>query len=190
MRWLNQTRRETKEHVAAVAVIVAITLIFFSPVLRGRSFSTVGAHHVCSISTGRRHSGRSARGEWSWVCANRPCGWTVSRFSFATNALRSGQLPMWLPYSFNGSPIMEADGCGIDLSPANAGATVLSPIRQHDLLLFTHLLFAGLGMYALLRCWGTNVLGALFGAVVWQFNGHSAFFLVFEFSLWLPRGFR
>jgi hypothetical protein len=191
MRWINQTRRETKEHAAAVAVILAITVIFFWPLLRGRTFSMVGAHMFAqypwgSVITGQPNEVRGV----SFAQTDHPDGlYPVS--VFATNAVRSGQLPMWLPYSFNGIPLMEADmGAGLTYPPQLLALTILSPIRQHDFLLFTHLLLAGFGMYALLRCWGANVLGALFGAVVWQFNGHSAFFLEFEFlavaAAWFP----
>src|SRR5260370_17883611 len=182
MRWINQTSRETKEHVAAVAVILAITLIFFWPLLRGRSFSMVGAHMFAQYPWGAVITGDpnevSGRG---FTQTDHADGlYPVS--AFATNAVRSGQLPMWLPYSFNGVPIMEADmGTGLTYPPQLLAVTILSPIRQHVLLLVSHLLLAGFGMYALLRCWGANVLGAIFGAVVCQFNGHSSFFLEFEF---------
>jgi|GEM_PF-3428465 len=190
-RQISQTKRETKEHLAAVAVILAITVIFFWPLLRGRSFSMVGAHMFAQYPWGSVIKGKASevRGI-SFAQTDHPDGlYPVS--VFATNAVRSGQLPMWLPYSFSGVPIMESDmGAGLTYPPQVLALTILSPIRQHDLLLFSHLLLAGLGMYALLRCWGTNILGALFGAVVWEFNGHSAFFLEFEFltvaAAWFP----
>jgi hypothetical protein len=191
MRWINQTGRETKEHVAAVAVILAITIIFFWPVLRGRTFSMVGAHMFAQYPWGSVISGnpKEVRGV-SFAQTDHPDGlYPVS--VFATHAVRSGQLPMWFPYSFNGVPIMESDmGAGLTYPPQLLAAKVLSPIRQHDFLLFTHLLLAGLGMYALLRCWGASMLGGLFGALVWQYNGHAAFFLEFEFvtvaAAWFP----
>ncbi len=191
IRWIHQTRRETKEHVAAVAVIMAITIIFFWPLIRGRSFSMVGAHMFAQYPWGAVLKGdiSEVRGI-SFAQTDHPDGlYPVS--VFATNALRSRQLPMWLPYSFSGVPIMESDmGAGLTYPPQMLAVTILSPIRQHDFLIFSHLLLAGFGMYALLRCWGANILGALFGAVVWQFNGHSAFFLEFEFltvaAAWFP----
>jgi hypothetical protein len=190
MNWINQPTRETREHVVAVAVIFAITLIFFWPVLRGRTFSMVGAHMF-------------AQYPWLGIISDSPDikgrGYPQTDHAeglyplsvFATNAVRSGQFPMWLPYSFNGVPIMETNtGAGLTYPPQLLAYTVLSPIRQHDLLLFTHLLLAGLGMYALLRCWSANILGALFGAIVWQFNGHNVFFLENEFlavaGAWFP----
>lgn len=120
--WLNQMKRETREHVAAVAVILAITVIFFWPLLRGRSFSMVGAHMFAQYPWGSVIQGdpREVRGV-SFAQTDHADG-LYPLSVFATNALRSGQLPMWLTYSFNGSPIMEAVvGGGIDLSPANAG---------------------------------------------------------------------
>lgn len=191
MRRISQTRRENKEHVAAVTVILAVTVIFFSPVLRGRSFSMVGAHMFAQYPWGSVITGdlNEVRGI-SFAQTDHPDGlYPVA--VFATNAVRSGQLPMWLPYSFNGIPLLEADmGAGLTYPPQLLAMKILSPIRQHDLLLFSHLLLAGFGMYALLRCWGANFLGALFGAIVWQFNGHSAFFLEFEFvavaAAWFP----
>ena len=192
MLWINQVSRETKEHLIAVAVIFIITVIFFWPLLRGRTFSMVGAHMFAQHPWGSVISGdpREVYGR-GFTQVDQPDGlYPVS--VFATNAVRSGQLPMWLPYSFSGVPIMETGsvGNGLVYPPQVLGMTVFSPIRQHDFLLFTHLLLAGLGMYALLRCWGANVLGGLFGAVVWQLNGHSAFFLEFQFvtiaAAWFP----
>lgn len=110
---------------------------------------------------------------------------------FATNAIRSGQIPMWLPFSFSGIPIMEAGLAYAPFYPPKLLAmTMLSPIRQHDFILFSHLLLAGLGMYALLRCWGANGLGAVFGAIVWELNGQQTFYLTFEaltiMAAWFP----
>lgn len=190
MHWINQTRRETKEHAAAVAAIFAITLLFFFPLLRGRTFSMVAAHMF-------------AQYPWAGITKDSPevVGRSFPQTDhaeglypnsvFATNAVRSGQFPMWLPYSFSGIPIIETGvGNGFLYPPQLLAMTFLSPVRQHDLLLFTHMLLAGVAMYALLRCWGANAWGALFGAIVWELNGHNSFFLLFEFvavaAAWFP----
>jgi hypothetical protein len=182
--------RETKEHAMAAVAIVAITIVFFLPALGGRSFSMVGAHMF-------------AQYPWIGVVAETPeiggRGFPQTDHAevfyptsvFATNALQSGQFPMWLPDSFGGVPIMEVGiGTGLLYPPKLVAMILLSPIRQHDLMLFSHLLVAGLGMYALLRCWGANVWGAVFGAIVWQWNGHNDFWLVLEHvaiaAAWFP----
>lgn len=187
---LRQTNSETKEHIAATAAILAITLILFAPLLRGRTFSMVGAHMF-------------AQYPWIGVIKNNPeiggRGYPQTDHAeffyptsvFATNAVRSGQLPMWLPYTFNGVPEMEIGVAnGLLYPPRLLLMTVFSPIRQHDLLLFAHFLIAGLGMYALMRCWGANALGAVFGAIVWAMNGHRAYYLTYESlviaAAWFP----
>lgn len=113
---------------------------------------------------------------------------------FGDQALRSGQLPLWLPYSFSGIPILGVGlGIGLLYPPKLLTIPLFSPIRQHDVLLVSHLLLAGLAMYGLLRAWGANALGAVFGAVAWELNGYVAFWLVFEHALisaaWLPTTF-
>src|SRR5712692_5239810 len=105
MKRIGQTTRETREHVAAVAVILVITVIFFWPLLRGRTFSMVGAHMTGTYP-------------WAGIISPSPdvqgLGYGQSDHAdglypssvFATNAVRSGQFPMWLPYSFNGVPVL------------------------------------------------------------------------------------
>ena len=190
MRWIDHASPETREHFVAVSAILAITVLFFLPVWRGRSFSMVGAHMF-------------AQYPWIGVIKNSPevggmgypqtdhADYYYPNAVFATNALHSGQFPMWLPYNFSGVPQMQSDpGAGLLYPPKLVAMTLLSPIRQHDLMLFTHLLLAGLGMYALLRTWSANVVGAVFGAIVWEFNGRNSFWLTLEFfaiaASWLP----
>jgi hypothetical protein len=192
MRWPNPTqwKRESREHTVAAGIILAVTVLLFLPLLQGRTFSMVGAHMYAQYPwIGVTPASPEIKGR-GYPQTDQAEGLYPGSV-FATKAVRSGELPMWLPYSFSGVPIMEAGvGNGFLYPPQLIAMTVLSPARQHDLLLFTHLLLAGVGMYALLRCWGVNLLGALFGAVVWQLNGHNSFFLVFEFvavaAAWFP----
>lgn len=179
-----------RENAVAIAAILAFTLFLFAPIASGRTFSIVGAHMF---------------GQYPWVARVQDDPSIVGRgypqtdqaetfypaSVFATNALRTGQFPMWLPYSFNGIPIMEVGiGTGLLYPPKLAAMTFLSPGRQHDVALFIHLLMAGLGMYGLLRGWGANAVGAVLGALVWELNGHNAFWLIMEHvaiaAAWFP----
>ena len=181
---------ESREHLLAAAAILAFTLIFHAPLFKGRTFSMVGAHMFA---------------EYPWTTIPKDDHEIVGRgypqtdqaesfypdTVFATNALRSDQFPMWLPYSFSGIPMIEVGiGTGLLYPPRLLGMLFMSPIRQHDVLIFTHLLLAGLGMYALLSCWGANLPGAIFGALAWEMNGHRAFWLILEHSMvasaWFP----
>jgi len=168
-----------REHAGAAAVIVAATAILFAPVFQGRSFSMVAAHMYSQYP-------------WSALVRDDPSvqgrGYPQTDHAetfyplsvFATHAVRSGQLPMWLPYSFGGIPVMELGMTGLLYPPRLVLMLMFDPIDQHDLLLIIHLLMAGLGMYGLLRCWGANAIGAIFGAIVWQMNGNNLFWLMFE----------
>ena len=189
-RRLRQISSETKEHVAATAALLAITLILFAPLFRGRTFSMVGAHMF-------------AQYPWIGVIKSNPeiggLGYPQTDHAeffyptsvFATNAVRSGQFPMWLPYSFNGLPALDIGVAnGLLYPPRLLLMTVFSPIRQHDLILFAHALISALGMYALMRYWGANAVGALLGALVWEMNGHRQYTLTYEnlaiAAAWLP----
>jgi hypothetical protein len=176
--------------VASVAVILALTIVFFAPVLFGHTFSMVGSHMFAQYPwIGLIKNSPEVRGRAFPHTDHAEAFYPTTMF--ATNAERSGQLPMWLPYSFSGIPVMEVGvSYGLLYPPRLLLAAVLSPIRQHDFLLFTHLLLAGLGMYALLRSWNSSALGAVFGAIVWEMSGHNTIFLVFEqlaiATAWFP----
>lgn len=187
--WLAKLPPELRQHVPAAAFILTINLVCFAPLFLGRSYSIVGAHMY---------------GQYPWITTLREDPAVVGRgYSqtdqaetfyplsvYATDAVQHWELPMWLPYTFGGIPVMEFAMSGLLYPPRLLLTLLLSPIRQHDVLLFTHLLLAGFGMYALLWHWGASRLGATLGAVVWGFNGHNAFWLIFEHvpiaAAWLP----
>src|SRR6266481_9620038 len=136
---LGQLRLEIKEHTASIAAILAITVTLFLPVVRGRTFSMVAAHMFVQYP-------------WNSIIKDTPevrgrgfpqtdhAEFFYPTSVFATNAIQSGQLPMWLPYSFGGVPQTEI-GVGNSLlyPPKLLLMTVFSPTRQHDIVLFTHL---------------------------------------------------
>ncbi|HYU18952.1 MAG TPA: YfhO family protein [Chloroflexota bacterium] len=184
------TRRCWPAEAAGVAVIAGVTLLFFSPLLAGQTFSAVGAQMYAQfpwaalaptnveITAGH---GYPQPGDAS----------TLYPFSvFSTRALHAGQLPLWLPLGFGGFPAAELGMHGFLYPPRLLAMLLLDPIRQHDLTLLGHVLIAGLGMYALLRSWGANSVGATLGALVWQLNGQTASWLVEEdvviAAAWLP----
>lgn len=188
--WVSQMDQQKRQHYIAVTAILIATIIHFSPVLSGRSFSMVAAHMYA---------------QYPWIADAKPDAAVVGRgypqtdhaetfypdSVFATNAVRSGQFPMWLPYSFGGIPILEVGiGAGLLYPPKLLAMLFLSPINQHDLVLFIHYLLAGLGMYAFVRCLGANSVGAVIGAIAWEFSGYNAFWLTMEHaaiaSAWFP----
>ena len=180
---------KNREHAGAAAAIFLFTVVLFAPLLTGKSFSMVAAHMY-------------AQYPWTGITPTNPeitgLGYPQTDHAetfypnsvFATNAIRNGQLPMWFPYSFGGVPLLELGLNGWLYPPRLLVMVVLDPIRQHDFLLFTHLLMSGIGMYALLRVWGVSVMGAILGGMVWELNGHNAFWLILEHvalaAAWFP----
>src|SRR6185295_4303215 len=188
-RLVKTGKREHLEHAVAVSAIFIFTAVLFAPLLSGKTFSMVGIHMYSQFPwTGAtaRNDEVTGQGYPQTDHAETFYPNTV----FATNALRSGQLPMWFPYSFGGVPLLELGLNGWLYPPRVLAMMAMTPIRQHDFLLFTHLLMAGIGMYWLLRLWGANVLGAIIGGMVWELNGHNAFWLILEHvalaAAWFP----
>ncbi len=192
-KWLldpiRRLRARWNADLTSVTLISLMTAILFSPLMFGYTFSMVGAHmyaqypwtvSVPAVSDvwGRGYD-KTDQAEWVYPTS-----------VFVTEAVRKGEAPLWLPYNFAGVPAMTFDMIGFRYPLRWPLFFLLSPIRQHDFLLVIHLLMAGLGMYALLRCLGTGALGAMFGAFVWELNGYVAYFLVFEHlpaaAAWLP----
>jgi hypothetical protein len=170
-------------------LILALTFVCFAPLFVGRTYSIVGAHMYAQYPWASMIKANPQVGGRGYPQTDQ--AETFYPLSvFATDAVRHGELPMWLPYTFGGIPVMELGMSGLLYPPRLLLSLFLSPIRQHDVMLFTHFLLAGLGMYGLLWCWGASRLGATLGAVVWEFNGHNAFWLVFEHApiaaAWLP----
>src|SRR5437588_1240192 len=188
--WNKQIKLEHREHATAAACIFVVTLILFAPLLSGKAFSMMGAHSYAQYPWMAIIKDTTEIGGRGYPLADHAESFYPASV-FATNAIHSGQLPMWSPYSFGGLPAMEVGvGSGLLYPPKLLMMTLLSPIRTHDLMLLTHLMFVGLVMYALLRCWGANVFGAVLGAIVWELNGQQTLFLTFELvaiaGLWFP----
>ncbi len=179
----------SSEHALPIAVLCAITVLFFAPRFLGKSYSSVGQHMFASYPWAGAVSpdpGVPNRGYPQTDHAETYYPLSV----FATQAWRSGEIPMWLPYSFGGIPIMELGMTSLLYPLRLLLIPFFDPPEQHDWMMFAHLLLAGLGMYALLRSWGANAPGAVVAAFVWQFNGHNMFWLIIEqmaiVAAWCP----
>ena len=177
------------QHTGPILILVLFNVVFFLPLFQGDTYSIVAAHSTVQYpwrSTSVRQEG--VYGLFSTQGDQAETFYPLS--VFGTNALRSGQFPLWLPYSFAGVPVVELGLTGFLYPPRLLAMLLLSPIQQHDWLLFIHLMMAGLSMYGLLRSWGATGAGAVVGAMAWQLNGHNSFWLVVEHvaivAAWLP----
>ncbi len=90
---------------------------------------------------------------------------------FALDSLRGGELPLWNPYLFSGTPFLANPQPALFYPPV--WLIGLLPLTQAvGMLLLFHLWLAGLGAYAWLRAEGADRGGGLLGAVVFAFSGY------------------
>ncbi|MGH9800559.1 MAG: hypothetical protein ACRD82_09365, partial [Blastocatellia bacterium] len=187
--WPESLSKSLRAELFPLVIVCLLTVLFFTPRFFGKSFSAVGQHMFYSYpwaSVTIPNYGVSMRGHAQTDQAETYYPLSV----FATDAWRSGEIPMWMPYGFGGFPIMEFGMTSMLYPPRLALLFFFDPLKQHELTMFLHLLMAALGMYALMRCWGANTAGSVMAAVVWQFNGHNTFWLVLEqmaiVAAWCP----
>ena len=96
-------------------------------------------------------------------------------FNFVKKCLNEQTLPVWNSYTFCGKP------AGLPSHPIVFLLYLLLPQSiAHDLLLWLHLLGAGLFMYLYLKEIGLKIFPALIGAVSWMFNGYVMVWFEFE----------
>jgi hypothetical protein len=88
--------------------------------------------------------------------------------------VQGGDLPLWNPYAFGGSPFF-ADPQARVVYPVSLVLTVFDPARALGYDVAIHFLLAMLGMYLFLRIIGTSGPGSMAGAFAYGFS--SFFFL-------------
>lgn len=167
-------------------MLLALTLLFFNPVLRGRTFSAVPSHqstvYPWAATPGQPpdvypHSDQAD--------LNQP--WQT----YISDTLHKGSFPFWDPNSFGGGYPFFANGESAVLYPPRLiTALLLSPTWAHDVFSMLHLFFAGFFMYLLMKELRVGLAGALLAAVAWMFAGFNVGWLHFEvvapMSVFLP----
>lgn len=91
-------------------------------------------------------------------------------YSFLGERLRSGDIPMWNPYNFSGTPFAADPQSGWMYFLAMA----LFPLElAAQALMLLHLLVAGLSLYALARTVGLTVAGSLLATLAYQYSSFA-----------------
>lgn len=103
--------------------------------------------------------------------------------------LIAGQLPLWNPYNFAGTPLL-ANVQSAPLYPLNIFFLILPFSISWSVLVFLQPVLAGVFTYFYLRRIGGSILGGLLAGITFAFSGFSIAWMewntVLHTALWLP----
>ena len=116
-----------------------------------------------------------------WFAEKRTVPWDSKEQFYPTlyyisQSFRSGDLPLWNPYTFGGNPTV-SDPQSLFFSPI--AVTLMTAVNKpsvywFDTVEFLHVLLGGLGMLLLTVHLGRTPLAGLFAAAVYMFGGPAA----------------
>ncbi|MEO6035955.1 MAG: hypothetical protein ABIQ35_11930 [Verrucomicrobiota bacterium] len=106
---------------------------------------------------------------------------------YLRESLLRGELPLWDPYSHCGVPFMAQWG---NWYPFNFLSVFFPTPWFPNFFILAHLIWAGMGMYWLLRRWKVGTFAASFAAMAFVFNGVTMSCLIWGNYIasisWLP----
>ncbi len=172
-RW--PSARETARATAILALFVGL---FAWPVFTGRALSQTGA--LREMSPWRGEVAPSAPPLPGTRAVNRVLD-DQSReflpfFLVARESIRRGELPLWNPTIFTGTPLL-ADAQSAVLFPLNAGHYLLPPPWGFTASALAKLLLAGLAAWILGRRLGQSPEAAIVSGLAWAFCSFGVFWL-------------
>jgi hypothetical protein len=92
---------------------------------------------------------------------------------FATRLMREGEIPLWNPHQFCGTPFLANYQSGV-LYPVNLALYPVDPHQQMDLFVYIHFIIAAIFTYLLARRLGISPGGSLVSALALTFSGFMA----------------
>jgi len=149
--------------LVGVAVVVLLTLVFFWPVVAGKTLSNIP-------------SAQRAFAPWQGVGKpTRPylqtdqATYVYPLTVLETRAWRTGSIPMWNPYNLGGNPLLANGQAGVLYPPRILLALTTSPTVDHDLFVILHLFASGLFTLLFLKELRFRLWSGLLGAAGWMF---------------------
>ena len=134
----------------AVLILAAVALAFFSPVLFGPYSLPAGGGDLASF--------------------------LYPTYRFIAQSLSVGDLPLWNPHQYAGAPLAADNQSGL-LYPPHLALFLMWPRFPYAALEWSvaiHVLWAGIGMYVLLRSWRiSNPIvrpAAVLGGIAWMLS--------------------
>lgn len=141
--------------------LLAVTAILFFPVLIGKS--ALFANDIVNLNLPQRH--------------------------LIGEIWRTGQVPLWNPYSFGGQPLLSAMQAGA-LYPLNALFVLLPDIAALNMSYILHYFLAGLFVYLYVYAIRRDVVSAWLAGVIFMSSGflmgHLIHTQMVNSAVWLP----
>jgi hypothetical protein len=131
-----------KKDTIAILLLLALVLIFFTKVIISNEYFT-GLDLVNAF--------------YPWK-------------SFLVQSVKSGELPLWNPYTFSGNPFIGNFQASI-FYPLDLIYYFTSIANAFRLSLFLHIFLSGAFMYLLCRYLKSNPIASFLAAVIYMFNG-------------------
>jgi len=151
-----------------IIFILLYWLIFSSPYFLGNKAPFVATYQVNNFAPW------SAYPEFAGPVKNGAMPDVITQIypwkHFSIETLKNGQIPLWNPYSFSGTPHL-ANYQSAVLSPFNILFFVLSFIDAWSVLILLQPLLAGLFMYFLIRSFKLSKFASLISSVSFMFCG-------------------
>lgn len=167
--WQPALRRRAPDF-GALLIVALLTLLFFRPVL--------------------------FQGAWLPAGGGDNVSFIFPMYRFIAASLAQGELPLWNPYQYAGTPLVADNQAGI-FYPPNLLLFLLNPYFSYaaiEGLVMFHIFLAGAGTYLCARYWRAQRpiprTAALIGAVAYMFSGvfltHIGNLNLIAVAAWLP----
>jgi hypothetical protein len=113
--------------------------------------------------------------------------------TFVTGAIQNGQLPLWNPYIYGGTPVAANPEFGL-FYPPNALMLAVGVVRGVALLLVLHVWWGAWGMAKLAQSMGASALGGMLAGIIFGFSsqfmvriwaGHFTYALAAAWGPWV-----
>jgi hypothetical protein len=177
-------RKPGKDVVALVFLVSVVTLFFARELLTDRTIVTFRLTNVHPWLSEARPD------ELDQPSVTSDCTFSYyPRRVFATRMMREGNIPLWNPHQFCGTPFLANFQSGV-FYPVNLALYGLDPPTQMDMFLYIHFVIAAVFAYLLARKLGITAGGATVASLAFTFCG----FLVTRYgqptfistASWLP----
>ncbi len=179
---------QRKEHLVAGILLLVISLIFFYPVFKGL------IPFPGDLLTGAYYPWLDYK--WGYevgVPVKNPAISDVFSVAYplknlAINYIKQGEMPLWNPFAFAGSPLLANWQAGV-FYPLNIFMLFLENIHGWTVMIMLQPLLSSIFMYLFLRKIKLSFLSSMFGSLVFAFSGYFMIFLEFNYlqaGIWLP----